>query len=47
MQNVIRGRVQITLTLRGEGGVSDMLTNVNKGGGGVITMLTLARGIEV
>ena len=31
----------------GEGGVSDMLTNVNKGGGGVMTMLTLARGIEV
>ena len=35
------------ITLRGEGGVSNMLTNVNKGGGGVKSMLTLARGIEV
>ena len=42
------GRVLITLTLRGEGGVLDMLTNVNKGGrGGVKTMLMLARSIEV
>ena len=29
-----RGRVYISLTLRGERGVSDMLTNVNKGEGG-------------
>ena len=32
---------------KGEGGVSNMLTNVNKGGRGFKSMLTLARGIEV
>ena len=34
------------LTLSGEGGVSNMLTNFNKGGGEVKAMLMLARGFE-
>ena len=34
-QELLRGRVHITLTLRGGGGVNHLLTNVNGGRGGL------------